>query len=278
KAQIYDVLLKNPVFARDYMRQSKLPHDSLMINDFFRIANSPYIDTLNREVKKYFGDLSDIQSQLDLTFRLVKHYYPKFEAPIVYTTVTGFGNDIFVSDSLIIIGLDYFLGANSRYRPPDVPNYMMRRYKKETIVPLIALFMSNRYNEISDDKTLLADMIFHGKGLYFAKKVCPVPDSLIIGYTSKEWQGATENQAFLWGHFVENNLFFEKSILKKRKYIDEAPFVSDISSECPGRIGRWLAWQIVKKYMERQKEPNLPDLMKTSNAQQIFEQAKFKPQ
>jgi uncharacterized protein YjaZ len=180
---------------------------------------------------------------------------------------------------LVVIGLDYFLGSRSPYRPQKVPNYMLRRYQKEYIPTSIAWFFSAKYNRtIPEEKSLMAEMIYHGKSYYFAEKMTPfAADSILLGYTAEQVESVADNEEAIWAHFVENNLFYEKSDLARRNYIDERPFTNEINSKCPGRIGRWLGWRIVSEYMRKNPDITLAELMNNTNAQEIFEKSKYKP-
>ncbi|NJN42061.1 MAG: hypothetical protein HC811_07420 [Flammeovirgaceae bacterium] len=59
----------------------------------------------------------------------MKYYYPDFKPPVIKTMLTGLETDLYVSDSLIVIGLDYYLGKGAKYRP-NMYEYMLRRYEK----------------------------------------------------------------------------------------------------------------------------------------------------
>ncbi len=280
KEDVAKFLDKNETFARIFLQKGVIP-DSVVENSIWKISQSTYIDTLTRQTNHYFGDMADLKAQFEKAFKIIKLNYPEFTPPPIYTVVTGFENDVYVSDSLIVIGLDCFLGDKAHYRMRDVPNYIYRRYRKEYVVPSVMMFLSNKYNEVETDfrkKTLLNEMIYHGKTYYFMERVIPnVPDSLVIGYTGREVENCRFNQDIIWGHFVENNLFFDASLDKINRYIGERPFVGEIGDECPGRIGRWLGWQIVRKYMESNPTVTLPNLMKDMNAKVIFEKSNYKP-
>jgi hypothetical protein len=216
--------------------------------------------------------------------KVIKFYYPDFKMPKVYTVVTGFSNDLFVDSTMIVIGLDYFLGKNTRYnvrnhKGEKLPAYMVARYQKEYIVPAAMILFAQLFNQRDDlDKTLLAEMIAFGKTYQFAKMTQPdTPDSLIISYSADEIEKCSANQAILWAHFVQKNLFFDKSFANVNKYIGERPFTSEIGDDCPGRIGRWIGWQIVRSYLKNNPDVNLPLLMSEKNAQFIFEKSKYKP-
>jgi len=60
-------------------------------------------------------------------------------------------------------------------------------------------------------------------------------------------------------------------------YIGEAPFTQTLSQEdSPGNIGPWIGWQIIKKYMENNKDVKPEQLMKT-DAVDIINGSKYKP-
>lgn len=279
KNSLKDFLKAHPVLTKEFFHVEQYPHDSILINTLFQLINDPHIDTLYREVEAAFGDFSLLKQEFIQAFQYIKYYYPEFEAPEIQTVITGFGRDLFISDSVIIIGLDYYIGENATYRPLNIPNYILRRYEKEYIVPSCMLLMSAKYNKINmEDRTMLADMIFYGKAYYFASKVLPgVQDSILIGYTSTELADVNAHQQIVWAHFVQNQLLYETSHFVKKKYMEERPKTLEIGNKAPGRIGVWLGWEIVKQYMKENPQITLAELMKIEDAQKIFTQSKYKP-
>jgi hypothetical protein len=125
---------------------------------------------------------------------------------------------------------------------------------------------------------MLANMIYYGKAHYFLERVMPnLPDSLNIMYTEKELKNAKENLPTIWGHFVERKLLYETSHKALENYTGEAPATNEISNECPGRIGRWLGWEIVRKYMSK-NTMTLKQLMAEPNAEKIFKTSGYRPE
>jgi gliding motility-associated lipoprotein GldB len=279
KAAVLQFLNNDSLFANKFLQRGQYPHDSVLVNILFNLSEDKSIDTLREQTDLYFGELSDVKSELEQAFSFVKHYYPEFVIPKVYTVVTGFGHDLYASDSIVVIGLDYFLGDKGKYHP-DVPNYMLKRFKKEYIVPSIVLLLSDKYNLTNIlDNTLLAEMVHYGKSYYFVEKILPcTPDSLIIGYSEKELIDTREHESIVWSHFIEQKLLFETSHFILTKYVGERPYTAEIGAKCPGRIGRWLGWQIVNKYMQNHPEATLADVMKEKDARKIFNESHYKPE
>lgn len=267
-----------PLLAEKFLQRSKLPHDSILIQDFLKLSRDPYIDTMNQDVDREFADLAWLKGDLTDLFGHIRHYYPKFHAPPVYTVVTGFGVDLEVKDSVLVIGLEYFLSDSSRYRPPQIPNYILRRLKKRFLVPEIAMVMADRYCEIDMlDNTMMGEMLKWGRVYYFMEKTMPcLQDTLLTGFTEPQLKDVDENLKTIWAHYLDKNLFFSTDLFLIKKYCDERPNVVEIGEKCPGRVGRWLGWQIVRKWAIDKKIP-LQKVMAEKDARKIFTESGFKP-
>lgn len=279
KNEINAFLQENKSFAQNFLQIEEYPHDSMLVNQLHALVNNPSLDTVYQESQQIFGDMEDIRQEFETAFRYIKYYYPEFRVPQIYTMVTGFSNDLYVSDEMIVIGLDYFSGPAATYRPMDVPDYIQRRYTPGHVVPTCMLLLSQQFNQSDpQDKSMLADMIYYGKSYYFTDFVMPgKPDSLIIGYTADEMAGVEANEQLIWTHFLKNELLYETNHMVKKKYLDERPTTFELGNKAPGRIGTWVGWQIVKAYMNRKDELSLPELMQTANARKILEESKYRP-
>ena len=282
KTELREFLKDNPVVTEIFLKRNQYPDDSIMMEALFKRFKNPHIDTLKSEIDRVFGDLSALKADITTAFTNLKYYYPDFETPKIQTVATGLDHDLFVSDSLIIIGLDYYLGDSAKYRPLGLYSYMLERYRPQYITPSIMLLygISPMFNKTDvSDKTILADMIGYGKSFYFAKHMMPcTPDSVLIWYSNEEIEGARENQDIIWAHFLENQLLYETNHMVKKKYIDERPKTFEIGEKAPGRIATWLGWQIVRQYMEENEGITLQGLMQEPNARKIFDDSAYRPE
>lgn len=281
KEELRAFMQKHPIITRFFLQPELFPNEEVMIDVLFKRFSDPNIDTLLMETDRVFGDLSSLKSDIEKAYKHLKYYYPDAQIPKVQTVVTGFAHDMFVSDSLVIIGLDFYLGEGAKYRPLGMFNYMLKRYAPEYIVPSMMLLegISTEYNKTDlSDNTILADMIAYGKSFHFAKHMMPcTPDSVLIWYSSEEIEGAFNNQDIIWAHFLENELLFETNHMVKKKYIDPRPKTYDIGEKAPGRIGTWLGWQIVRKYA-KEENATLQEVMSAESPRKIFNEAKYRPE
>lgn len=279
KKSALEFIENNEAVSENFLQASDYPNDTILAEQLVKLINDKDVRKLNKEVQEVFGDFSDLEQDFETAFRYGKHYFPNFKVPQVKTMVTGLGNDLFVSDSLIVIGLDFFAGPSAPYRPINLPQYILNRYQKEYVIPSSILLLSSFFNATNkQDNSVLADMIYYGKAYYFTKKLLPcTPDSLIIGYTAQEMEDVENNQGTIWAHFVENQLIYETSPFVKSKYLDERPKTPEIGNKAPGRIANYMGWKIVQQFMEENPEVSLKELMEIQDVQQIFSKSKFKP-
>jgi gliding motility-associated lipoprotein GldB len=282
KAEIASFLRANPLFSQKYLQLNNYPSDSVLAASLYELVSNPALDTLALQAAERFQNLEKEEQQLETAFKVVKFNYPEFRVPEVKTFVTGLGSmgsDLYISDSLLVFGLDYFIGKSASYRP-QVYDYILSRYEREKMVPAAMLLLSDRYNKTNiADRTLLAEMLNIGKAYYFVQAVMPcAPDSVIISYTDQQVADVRHNEGRIWAHFIEKSLLYEKSPFVVNKYIGERPNTPEVDATAPGRIGAWVGWQIVRKYMERNPEVTLPQLMAETDYRKIFNESKYKPE
>lgn len=268
---------EHPEFTNEYLQMDLYPNSDSLAAELLTIHQDSSMQVLYDSVQNVYGDFSEVEKELETAFKAIKYFFPEFQVPKVYTFVSGFNSDLIVTDDLIVIGLDYFLPPTHIFQP-ELPRYMAERYDKPYIVPMIVMAISARFNQTNPvDNTLLAEMIYYGKTYHFTKAILPcTSDQYIIGYTPEAISESFDNEELIWSHFVENELLYETNPFEIRKYIGEAPFTDAISTKAPGRLGRWLGWNIVDDYQFNQDVP-LDVLMAESDAEKIFRESGYRP-
>ncbi|RAI95136.1 gliding motility lipoprotein GldB [Algoriphagus yeomjeoni] len=268
---------ENPEFTREYLQMDLYPSADTLAAELLAIHQDSSMRVLYDSVEVVFSDFSDVEKDLENAFKAIKYYFPQFQIPKVYTFTSGFNSDLVVTDDLIVIGLDYFLPPTHTFQP-ELPRYMAERYDRPYIVPMIVMAISARFNVTNpQDNRLLAEMIYYGKTYHFTKAILPcTSDQYIIGYTPEAISESFDNEELIWSHFVENELLYETNPFEIRKYIGEAPFTDAISTKAPGRLGRWLGWNIVDDFQFNQDVP-LDVLMAEPDAEKIFRESGYRP-
>ncbi|MEP0985971.1 gliding motility lipoprotein GldB [Ekhidna sp.] len=276
-AEVKDFLKIHPDFAQFFLHSDQYPADSILANRMFGLIQNPSIDTLFQESLGAFKNFDEVVETLESGLGRLKTYYTQAPSPFVQTCVTGLYNDLFISNEHIMIGMDFFIGPDATYKPQQIPNYILERYTTEHLAASILQFISSQYISTSRGDAMLNEMIDYGKSYYLLSKILPCTEEhILIGYSEEEWVDIYQNDAIIWANFVENELLYETNHTIKQKFLGERPNVYEIGDKCPGRIGRWLGWEIVKAYAEK-SGATVQQIMNESDANKIFNQSGYKP-
>lgn len=276
---------KYGVFYDDFIHRildSKYSNTESLTNLY---RDQAYTD-LSKEVDSVFPDLKVQEEGLTETFKYIKYYYPKAKIPKFISFASGFAYQMPVGDNYLGIGLDMFLGKDSKFYKAivqSVPLYLSRRFTPEYIVPRVAETYAHEelFAEPDDNRTLLSKMIFQGKILYFLDQVLPenLSDSTKIGYTQQQLDWAQNFEGDIWAYFLENSYLYETDYQKIQVFLSEGPFTPGLGEnrDSAPKLGVWMGWQIVRKYMKEHPDVTLQQLMADNDAQKILNQSKYKP-
>ena len=80
----------------------------------------------------------------------------------------------------------------------------------------------------------------------------------------------------VWAYFIERDLLFTNNFSEINRYVGERPKVLEIDPSCPGRVGRYLGYLIVKSFEENSGLSPM-EVMEESDAQKIFRNSGFNP-
>jgi len=255
---------------------SKRYNDSVWIN---RIQDTLQ-QQLNFEVDKIHGNFKDTEEGILSFFQHLKYYFKEFRTPriITVTNDVDYRNKVIVTDSITLIALDTYLGASHDFYY-DIYDYIKLNMDKDQIVPDLAFSYAEKFIYQPRRKTLLDEMIYFGKTLYFKDVMLPETfDEIKIGYTKEQLNWATINEENIWQHFVENEMLFSTDNKLPARFINPAPFSKfnlELDGESPGRLGQYIGWQIVRAYAKN-NDATLQEIL-NMNPEDIFNKSKYKP-
>lgn len=252
----------------------------LSIQEFLSNKN---VHELHDSVALAFDNIAPLQSELTEAFKYFQHYFPEKHLPKVYTVVSEFGYNAVTFDSTyLVFGLDMYLGKNFKYYGSfDFPNYVVKRFEKEYMVPNAMEVLYLEYfgrNELEETKALVYEMIEKGKKLYFLESMMPTKDkNILIGYSKEQLKWCEDSEAEIWAFYNEKDLFYSKNYIEHKKHIDDGPKTAGMPSEAPGNVGSWVGWQIVNQYMDNADGKVSLQQMLNTDAETIMNKSKYKP-
>jgi len=237
---------------------------------------------LSDTIAKHFPDTKVIDEALVKGFQHLKYYYPQYKIPkIVYLNsyLTKWSAFTF-GDEIVGIGLDMYLGANyPNYPRVDIPDYMIRNLRPEAApVNVFTSIYNKDHPYTTENKTLLDLMIQRGKEQYFLSKIIPfVPETTRFGFTEKQMNWCNENEAGVYNFFLKEQLLYDTNWQKILRYVTEGPEATGMGADSPGNVGTWLGYKIVLAYVKEHPEAKLDDVLNVTDAQQLLQEAKYKP-
>ncbi len=235
---------------------------------------------LFQEVGNTFNSFTDEEADLVQLFKHVKYYFPEQRIPKVITVTNDvdYDNRIILADSLLFIGLDNYLAPEHRYYG-GFQRYIAKTLDRKYMTSDVASAFAKRVVPKPRDRTFLARMIYFGKELYLKDMLMPdTPDTEKIRYTQDELEWAMVNEEPIWRNFVEQEHLYSTDAKLNARFLDPSPFSKfglELDNESPGRLGRYMGWQIVRAFMDN-NDIGLKQLL-TMPEEEIFKKSNYKP-
>jgi len=255
--------------------------DTLNIIKLYNFISDPTLHEIYDELIKVYPETSGLENKLTDAFTHLKFYFPEKPTPKVYSYISylDYDNRIIYLDTVMAIALDMYLGKDYKMYPSvKIPQYVSTRLDSNYITTdCIKTIAKQMIAFDPNEKTLLDNMIYQGKILYFIDAMLPeVAENIKIGYSSKQLDWSKKNEANIWAFFIQNNLLYNADYYKILSFITEAPTTKGFK-DSPPRLAEWIGWMIVKSYMENIKNVSIKDLLNENDAQKILKLSKYKP-
>ena len=268
----------NEVFATQIMQTSQLDEEQYY-NGLLAFTQNKNMREAYDSTVLLFSDFSDIQHDLELAFGQFAAAFPSYPIPEITTFFGGFNFGVVTYDNNIAIGLENFLGQNSKYyQYLGDPEYLRFQKKKRFISPNVMEVWFNEYfQKYLWGRDLLSQMIYKGKMMYFLDKMLPelnMEDK--FRFTGEQMAWVEENEASIWEYFVQEDLLFLKKESEFRSFVNYAPFAKGMPKEAPGRVAFFIGYKMVSEYMKNNKI-DIEELMYLTDSKEFLQQTKYKP-
>ena len=226
-----------------------------------------------------FKDVSAYEEQLSKAFEKLHAACPKARIPRVYTFVSAFNQSIVVSDTLIGISLDKYLGEDYGAYEHYFLDSQIQTMRPERIVPdCLHFYLASEFPEpIEMKKTLLSEMITVGKRAWIVSKLTDTPLDEALGIDDK-------NEA-LWN---KNSKTFKQKVNAHKEqilYSTDKDFINKVmfsplkesktEADSFYGCGLPLGGYIVEAYMKSHPNKTACDLLKMHDTDKILRDSGF---
>jgi hypothetical protein len=250
--------------------------DTGFIKSLDLYLEDPYIKRLEKKIAEKFSDLTTIKSELIDGLKHLKFHFKNGRIPenIVFVNAL-FKSNAFCTEKEIGIGLESYLGRKTDVikELPQEPFYEWIKEGMEnkflTRDAICSWVMTHYVEEV--DGNLAEQIVRWGKILYLTQAAFPMKDpSIIMRYSDEDYKWAIENEYSLWKYLVDEKLLFSINELNVKNLLKEGPFTIGLPEKGPDRLGQFLGFRIIQKYMES-KEVSLEQLINTPYTEILVE-------
>ncbi len=280
----YSALLdKYGSFGQDYFEfilQLGNPADTNALEAFDHIMGEDSLLMLTQnEIERIHGPkIEGYNDELVDAWKHYAYYFPEEPTPNITYINSWFNYAIIPSDSLVAIGLDFFLGVDNEVTkalpPESFPNYFKRKMESRYVVSdAVRGWLMVKYQDKLKQEKLINSLIWYGKMMYLVDACMPaVEDSIKMSYPSGHIEWCEKNEEAIWLQLANQKVMFETNRFEISKWFVDGPFTrtADLPQDAPAQLGIWTGWQIVRDYMKENPEVSLQELIDEENDQRIL--------
>lgn len=237
--------------------------DSLTEDGVLKIADSPVVSVFTPDVYRLAPDNNTINAYLNFILKSADKQGLEFAQTHFATLVWGKPQSILFNDDAMLIALNHYLGA-------DYPGYSgLDSYKRLTKTPdalpydmAEALVAVNYPFEASDSSAVVNRIVY--EGALVAARMAMVKDASLpdaLGYTPEQLKAVQSHENEIWQRLLSKRILFDTDMTAAERLVMPAPCSALISQDCPGRVGRYIGYKIVRSYLDKHGDARLSDVL-----------------
>ena len=237
----------------------------------------PTLHQLYVESVAHFETVAELQQQLGRGFHYLLSCFPDRQMPTLYMHVSGLNQNVLVTDELLSLSIDKYLGKDYPLYQEFFYPYQTEKMQRDNVAPdYLTGWLMAEFPFEGKENVLLDRMVYEGKLLYLLAQALPeMRPERLLGYTPEQLAWVQANEKKLWQTIIERKHLYTPDLSTTNRYFEEAPSLF-MATDAPGCLGKWIGWQLVTRFM--QETGTTPaQLMQLNDAQSLLTQAKYKP-
>ncbi len=245
------------------------------------LSESQGVKIFSPDIRKYLHSLDSIETILGQSRDNINANLPSVRFPSLTAIVSTFNQSIINADSVMLIGLNHYLGK-------DYPGYeYFEPYQRFTKTPqhlpydVVESIIRNKYPyHYIDNATTLNTLLY--EGAIVASLMHVIPNASLdesLGYTPTQLQWLIDNEPQAWQALISRQYIYSTDTMIAERLVNPAPSTTILHPEAPGRAGRYIGFRIVDAYLKNHPNTPLDFLLTPSfyNSPTILIEAAYSP-
>ncbi len=266
-------------YVEDILQGTPLedPRLPLMLRTF---ATDPDWSLAQQAVDSLLGDLEPQRQTFEDGLKRLEVLFPDSLTPRIIAFNSGFNYGIYPTDSVLGIGLEWFIGKDHPvigYLAPEAfPQFVKDRMRPEMLVPsALKGWLLVHYTLDIRGEDVLTNLVETGKVMALLDALLPDTDpALKFAFTKEQLAWCEANEYNIWKDIVAKDQLFSKSAEDIGRLMNDGPFTSGLPHESPGHIGEWIGYRMVKAYMADNPKLTFQQLMGVTDPRVILKSYK----
>lgn len=243
-----------------------------------------YADTtlvrLRADVGRKFGNFAPYERELREAFARLRRVCPDMPLPTVYTLNSAFRQSIVVSDRLLGISLDKYMGADyPLYRRYFQPCQRVGLDPSRLPQDCLVYYLMARYapDAGSGSLTFLEEMLMRGKIYWAVARVLELPltEAASACPKSQAWYAAHEREA--WAALSRPGLLAGHDTSLLGPLLDFTTPQGYFADPYSRGVGLWIGLRIIDSYMKNHPDTSIAELLEMTDCRELLDAAGYQP-
>ncbi len=246
------------------------------LRNFF---SEPTLMSLYQKQQEVFADITPYEKELSLSLNLLLEEFPQLELPQIYIHISGLNQNIIVTDSILSLSADKYLGSDFPLYQEFFYDYQRQRMTPERVVPDYLLgFLYSEFPFEGNENALLDRMLYEGKIHYILSQILTGRNVWeTFGYTKEQYEWCEKSESRIWKTILQQKQLYTTDYMITSQFMNDAPYTTPLTSSSPGKVGIWVGYRIVASYMKNNPKTTLSELIGITNYQDFLKEARYKP-
>jgi hypothetical protein len=267
------------LYVEDVLQGAPLedPRLPLFLN---RFVTDPDWSLVQSAIDSVFPTMDTQEQEFEQAFRRLKALFPDSLVPRIITFNSGYNYGIFPTDSVLGVGLEWFIGSDhpviGHLAPDAFPNFVKARMRPDMLVPssVKGWLLVHYMNDVAG-ADVLTHVVETGKVMVLLEALLPdAPAHARFAFTPEQlaWTGA--NEFSIWKEVVNRDMLYSRKPDDINRLMNDGPFTSGFPRESPGHIGEWIGYRMVRAYMQANPKVSFQQLFQMDDAREILKHYK----
>lgn len=240
-------------------------------------VNDSNVNVIYAEAERQYADAADVEEELTGAFAHFRHYFPNKPVPEFRFHVSGFNQNVILTDSIVSASIDLYLGADYEHYQGLVNRYELPLMDRSRLAFDMAYAWVSTEFPLRGYDRLIDEMLGRGRLLYVMMVLFPEKsEAFILGYGDEQYEWAERYEANIWASMQEKKQLFSSDRLMISQMVNPAPFTQGFSQDSPGRLGEYIGLKIVQSLMEKNKHLSL-QAMFGLGAEELLRLSRYRP-